>query len=314
MEEIIFLDSDTLGQLEEIQSLRIFGNLTLYHNSNYNETLDRVKTCTILLTNKVVIDAQIIDNAVNLKLICVTATGMNNVNLEYAAKKNIVVKNVSGYSTASVTQVTFGNLFYLMNHLPYFDNFVKSGQYSSGGLFTNTSLSFHEIQGKKFGIIGLGTIGTAVAKIAKAFGANIIYYSTSGKNTNDEFEQVSLDKLLNECDIISIHAPLNDNTKNLIDYAKLSLMKPTAIILNTGRGGIINESDLAKALNENIIGAASIDVMDQEPLPANSTLLHLKNKNKILITPHIAWASLESRQRLIRQTCLNIKNFLNKSN
>jgi glycerate dehydrogenase len=205
--------------------------------------------------------------------------------------------------------MTFAMLFYLLTHLRYYDNFVKAGKYAKSDMFTNLDKPFRELQGKRWGIIGLGTIGKAVARVARCFGCEIVYYSTSRKHFDDEFKKVSLEELLNTADVISIHAPLNKNTRNLITYWELKLMKKTAILLNLGRGGIVNETDLARALNENLIAGAGLDVLEREPIEGNNPLLNIKNE-KILITPHIAWASVESRKRLIDEIILNIEAFL----
>ena len=313
MHEIVFLDASTIGPIPELELLQSFGKVFLYEHSSYEETFERVKTCSIVLTNKVILDNKILAAAKNLKLICITATGMNNVDIHYAAERNITVKNVKGYSTNSVAQITFGSLLYLINQIPFYDEFVKSGKYAESLTFTNISRPFWQIEGKVFGIIGLGTIGQKVAEIAQAFGARVIYYSTSGQNSNTRFSKVSLHELLQSSDIISIHAPLNDATKNLLNYERLKLMKPSAVLINTGRGGIVNERDLALALNENIIYAAAVDVLEQEPITPANPLLQVFPKDKLLITPHIAWASIESRKELMRLTVENIRQFMNNT-
>jgi lactate dehydrogenase-like 2-hydroxyacid dehydrogenase len=265
MEEIVFLDAATVGNLPELNSLKELGNLSLYDSSTYSETIERVKRCTILLTNKVLVDKRVIDAAASLKLICVTATGMNNIDLDYTREKGISLKNVQRYSTESVAQITFGSLLYLMNHIPYYDSYVKAGGYSKSTTFTHIARDIREIKGKVFGIIGLGTIGKQVAGIAEAFGAKILFFSTSGKNSHPVYQRVALAELLANSDVVSIHAPLNAQTKNLINHDRLKSMKSSAILLNAGRGGIVNESDLARALDEGTIAAAAIDVMEKEP-------------------------------------------------
>jgi glycerate dehydrogenase len=250
------------------------------------------------------------DQAARLKLICIAATGMNNVDLDYAMNKNIPVKNVSGYSTDSVTQSTFAMLFYLMNHLQYYDEYVKSGSYTQSPIFTHHGREFYELKNKTFGIIGLGTIGKTVAKIASSFSCRVVYYSTSGNNRNADYERVSLETLLKSSDLISIHAPLNENTENLIGLKELTMMKRTAILINAGRGGIVSEKDLAAALDEDLIYGAGLDVLEKEPIDKGNPLLSIKNREKLLITPHIAWASLESRTLLMDKVYDNIKDYL----
>ncbi len=201
-------------------------------------------------------------------------------------------------------------LFYLLEHLRYYDEYVKSGGYAKSPIFTHIGKPFWEIYGKTWGIIGLGTIGKKVAQIAESFGCDVIYYSTSGKNTAQKYPHKALDELLSISDIVSIHAPLNEYTKNLITYEKLKLMKKTAILLNLGRGGIVNEEDLAKALDEGLIAAAGLDVLEKEPMNLDNPLLQIKNKDRLLITPHIAWTSIEARQTLVKEIYLNIDAFI----
>jgi len=242
-----------------------------------------------------------------LKLVCVAATGMNNIDLTFAQNNGIEVKNVTGYSTDSVAQLTFTMLLYLINKPYYYDSYVKSGAYSRSGSFTHHNEPFWELKGKRMGIIGLGTIGRQVARIAESFGMEVVFYSTTGRNNHINYKRFELDDLLKSSDVVSIHAPLNNNTRDLITYEKFKLMRPCAILLNLGRGGIINEKDLARALNENLIGAAGIDVMEQEPINADNPMLKLFDKEKILITPHMAWASKESRELLVEKIARNIE-------
>jgi glycerate dehydrogenase len=305
---IVFLDRKTISNEISFDKFNNIGNFIEYDTTSKNETIDRVKLADVVITNKVIIDKEVMDSAVNLKLICITATGMNNVDLEYAKEKNIEVKNVAGYSTNSVVQHTFSMLFYLLEKMKYYDDFVKSGEWTNSRLFTNISKPFFEVSGKKWGIIGLGEIGQNVASIAKSFGCDVIYYSTSGKNSNNNFQrEEKLDKLLSTCDIISIHAPLNKDTLNLINQNNLKLLKDNSIILNLGRGGIINEQDLALAL-DNYNFYAGLDVLSVEPISQNHELLTIQNKEKLLITPHIAWTSIEAQVKLINFVYENIEN------
>lgn len=309
---LVFLDADTIGKDVSLSSLESLGNLKIYSTTLAHETADRVKPADIVITNKVSIGQAEMDAAPALKLICVAATGTNNIDIKYAEKKGITVKNVAGYSTESVVQTTFANILSLLNSTAYFDQYVKSGAYSTSMIFTHYGQTFWELAGKRFGIIGMGTIGKRVAEVATAFGAEVLYYSTSGKNTKAPYPRLALDELLHSCDIISIHAPLNKQTKDLITLEKLRLMKPTAIIANMGRGGIINERDLAKAMDEDLLGGAALDVYEQEPISANHPYLSVKNKSKFQFTPHLAWGSMEARKRLIALTAKNIEDFCSK--
>ncbi len=310
MTNIVFLDAGTVGSVQNIKLIKELGHLDIYDQTRSDQIIERAEGKEIIITNKVRITPEIMDKLPGLKLICVTATGMDNIDIEYAGKKGIQVKNVAGYSTDSVAQHTFTVLLYLTGKPAYYDQYVKSGSYSQSDYFTHIGNSFRELKGKKIGIIGLGTIGRQVAKIADAFGMEVIYYSTTGNNNNKQYNRYELDELLKSSDIVTIHAPLSGSTRGLITYDKIKLMKPDAILINMGRGGIINEADLARALNENLIAAAGLDVLEQEPIKADHPLLKLKDPGKIFITPHIAWTSIEARELLIRKIAENIEKFL----
>ncbi|NBC65419.1 MAG: D-2-hydroxyacid dehydrogenase, partial [Bacteroidetes bacterium] len=264
----------------------------------------------IVITNKVVLNRELIEGAKNLKLICVAATGMNNIDRDAADEAGIPVKNVDGYSSNSVAQTTFAMILHLVQKIPQYDQFVKGGEYAEHDIFTNMDISYSEMFGKQFGIIGLGNIGSKVAAIAEAFGANVVYYSTSGRNLDQPFPHKELHELLKTSDFVSIHAPLNENTEGLIGYDELKLMKEKAILINAGRGGIVNEADLAKALDEDQIDGAGLDVFEEEPINADNPLLSIKNNHKLVMTPHIAWASIEARTELIEGVKKNIEEVL----
>jgi glycerate dehydrogenase len=307
--KIVILDTETLGEDLDLTPLEQFGDVTGYKTTTVNETLGRIQESHIIISNKVVLTKEMMQQCTNLELICIAATGMNNVDLEAAQELGIAVKNVAGYSTQSVVQHTFAILFYLLEHMKYYDSAVQSGLWSMSGLFTDVSRPFHEIAGKKWGIIGMGTIGQEVAKIATAFGAHVGYYSTSGQNTDHPYLNQPLDVLLSTSDIISIHAPLNDKTYGLINEINLPLLREKAILLNLGRGGIINETDLSYELDRREI-YAGLDVLEKEPIDANNRLLQITNKERLLITPHIAWTSIEARKKLLEGIVENIKSFL----
>ena len=302
--KIVFLDALTLGDVD-FDRFREFGEVKIYQTTAPNQTSKRVKDADIVVTNKVVIDREIMDNS-NIKFIQIAATGMNNVDLEYAKKKGIVVKNVAGYSTNSVIQHTFALVLGLLNRVCYFDKYTREN-YPFSEIFTHI-IDWFEINGKTWGIIGLGEIGRGVARIASSFGAEVIYYSTSGKNDNKEFKRVSLEELLKKSDIISIHAPLNENTKDLLNKDNLPLIKDGAVLVNVGRGGIINEKDLAQILEKKDI-FVGLDVFEKEPVNKDNPLL--KFKDKTLLTPHVAWTSKEARKKLMEGIYQNIKEFVN---
>ncbi|CAA6812009.1 MAG: D-3-phosphoglycerate dehydrogenase (EC [uncultured Sulfurovum sp.] len=306
---IVLLDAKTLGDDLDLSPLKKFGTLTIYDTTSKELTAQRIRTADIVITNKVVLSAELLDKSPRLKLICIAATGMNNVDLKVAKQNNIVVKNVAGYSTNSVVQHTFSMALYLLEKMAYYDDVVKSGAWTESALFTDVSQPFSELAGKKWGIIGLGAIGKGVAKVATAFGAEVNYYSTSGENLNVTYNHQPLETLLKESDIISIHAPLNDNTYDLINEFNLSFLKEKSLLLNLGRGGIINETDLAFELDRREI-YAGLDVLEHEPLLHENRLRSVKHKERLLITPHIAWTSIEARKKLLDGILENIKNFL----
>lgn len=308
--KIVCLDIESLGPVPNLSLFQKYGEVVYFDNTEPEEVIDRIGTAEIIVTNKVRINRTIMDACPRLRLICVAATGMNTIDLEAAAEKGIQVKNVSGYSTQSVTQITFAVLLSLMCKIEYFDRFVRSGDYAKSRSFTHYGRVFGELADKQFGIIGLGAIGNRVAEVAAAFGAHPVYNSTSGKNLNAGYPHMELDVLLRTSDVVSIHAPLDKNTQNLIDYKRICLMKPTAYLLNMGRGNIINEADLARALDEERIAGAGLDVHSYEPIKADNPLLFIKNRERLIQTPHIAWISNEARTLLVEKVAENIRNFV----
>ena len=308
--KIVILDRATLGFDIDMNIFETLGEVKSYDITKPNETIQRLQDADIVITNKVVISKEVMDNS-NLKLICISATGTNNVDLEYAKQKNIQVKNVAGYSSSSVVQLAFSMIFHIVQKLDYYKKYVDEGNWQKSQIFTHIDKPFFELDGKKVGIIGLGDIGRNFAKKASAFDCEVMYYSTSGKNSNSEYKQVSLDELLKTCDIISIHCPLNENTKDLLNYENMKNMKNGAILLNLGRGGIINEADLAKIIDEKEI-YCGIDVVNIEPILEDNPLLKVKNKQRLLLTPHIGWASIEARTRLVKMVAENIKEFISQ--
>ena len=242
--KIVFLDAGTLGDVS-FAPIEKLGELVSYANSTAEEALERVKDCDVMIVNKVKVTPELMDAAKNLKLVCEAATGVNNIDMEYAASKGIPVKNVAGYSTESVVQSTFMHILSLVGRLPYYDARVKSGRYSWSGMFTDVSEPFFELDGKTIGIIGMGTIGRRVARVAEAFGMKVIYYSTSGTSHCTDWPSVPLERLMSGSDVVSVHAPLNERTAGLVGTEELALMKPSAVIVNMGRGGIVDEAALA---------------------------------------------------------------------
>ena len=307
--KIVVLDSDTLGADVDRSCFEAYGEVVSYPVTAPHETLERVRGADIVITNKVVIDREVMDGS-DIRLICVAATGMNNIDLDYAREKGIAVKNVAGYSTPSVVQTTLAMVLHFMSDLDYFDRYAKRDDgWCRSRIFTHTQHPWHDLEDKTWGIIGLGAIGKRVARAAEALGANILYYSTSGSNRDDEFQRTTLEDLLYTCDIVSIHAPLNDKTYHLIDKRNLTELKSGAILLNLGRGGIIDEADLAAYIDESDI-RVGLDVLEREPIAEDHPLRSVRAQDRLLLTPHIAWASVESRARLIEGICDNIKTYL----
>lgn len=311
--KIVIMEANTLGNDVDLTVFNEFGEVVIFGEFNPLENAKRIEDADVVIANKIPMNASLLDTAKNLKLICLTATGTNNIDFEYTNKRKITVANVKGYSTQSVVQHTFALLFYVYEKLSYYDTYVKSGDYTRSDIFSNFEMKFHELYGKTWGIVGLGEIGRGVAAIANLFGCRVIYYSTSGKNNNSEYEQVDFDTLLQTSDIVSIHAPLNNATQNLFDETAISKMKQSAILLNLGRGPIVNQDALAKALQSGTIAGAGLDVLTVEPMASDNPLLNVQDSTKLIITPHIAWATVEARQRCVKEVYLNIKSFLDKS-
>ncbi len=303
--KIVFLDAGTMGEIS-LAPIEKYGELVCYPSSDPAQALERVGDCDVLIVNKVRVTAGLIDAAPRLRLICEAATGVNNIDVSYAASKGIPVRNVAGYSTDSVVQATFMHILSLAGNAPYFDSAVKSGRYSSGGSFTDVSVPWRELAGKTMGIIGMGNIGRRVASVAEAFGMQVCYYSTSGTSHCQDYPSLPLEELLRVSDVVSVHAPLNERTDGLIGEKQLEMMKPQAFVVNMGRGGIVNESALARAVDEGIIAGAALDVFADEPLLSDSPLLHVQHPERLRLAPHVAWASVEARERLVAMIADNI--------
>ena len=307
--KIVFLDAKTIGDDIELSAYDTLGEVVKYSFSQPEEVSERAADADVLIVNKIRIDEAAVGRAEHLKLVCVTATGTNNLDKDYLERRGIAWRNVADYSTQSVAQHTFAMLFFLLEKLRYYDDYVKEGRYINDTVFTHFAEHFYELKGKTWGIIGLGNIGRRVTAIAEAFGAEVIYTSPSGSAPQEGYHQVDLDTLLAESDIISVHAPLNQYTENLINKNTLKKMKKNCIFLNLGRGPIVNEQDLADALMQGEIAAAGLDVLCQEPMSSDNPLMAIKDSRKLFITPHIGWASVESRTRLMDIIFHQIKEF-----
>lgn len=307
--KIVFLDVKTIGEDIDLSRYETLGEVVKYDFSANEDVPARVAGADVIVLNKVQVNEQTIGAAQSLKLVCVTATGTNNLDKDYLERRGIAWRNVAGYSTASVAQHTFALYFYLAEKLRYYDDYVKSGAYAGDTMFTHFAEHFNELTGKTWGIIGLGAIGRRVAEIARLFGAQIIYYSPSGAAPQAGFEQVDFDTLLKTSDVLSVHAPLTPKTEQLMNAAAFAKMKKSAIFLNLGRGPIVDEQALTEALEAGTIAAAGLDVLCVEPMAKNNPLLRITDSKKLLITPHIAWASVEARTKLMDLVFEQIKAF-----
>lgn len=310
---IVFLDRKTIGEDISLKKFESFGKVICYDFTYPEEAADRVRDADILVVNKVPMNEQTLHAAGRLSLICVTATGINNLDLDYLGSRGIAWRNVAGYSTESVAQLTFSLLFYLWDHMAYYDRYVKSEAYVSDRFFSHFSNSFREINGKKLGIVGLGAIGHRVAQIADCFGMQVQYYSTSGAERPEPYPKVDFDTLLSTSDVISLHCPLNETTKGLINKEALERMKGDAILLNLSRGQVVDEAALADAIEQHRIGGAGLDVLCVEPMSADNPLTRIKDSDRLIITPHIGWAGVETRNRLMDTIYSQIEEYLKAS-
>lgn len=306
MIKIVFLDAETMGDtpMTEIDAL---GEFIPYPSSTPEEARARVGDADVVIVNKVVVDRAFLDAAPKLKLVCEAGTGINNIDVKLCEKRGIQVRNVAGYSTDSVAQIAWMHILNLASLAFHYDAIVKDGTYSTFRIHSDAAHPFMELAGKTLGVVGMGAIGQKVAAIGTAFGMKVIYFSTSGTSHCKDYPSVSLDELLAQSDVITIHAPYNERTAGLIGYAQMKKMKPNAFLVNTGRGGIAVEADLARALDDGIIAGAGLDVYVKEPLPADNPLMHLQHPERIRFSPHAAWSSREARARLAHEMAENIK-------
>lgn len=305
---IVFLDEYTLGGTN-LATIRTLGNYTGYSSTRPEEVIERAKDAEVLIVNKVIIGEKEMAELPALRLICVAATGVNNIDLKAAEARGILVRNAVGYSTHTVAEATLGSVLALQRQNCYYDRYVKSGAYSASGEWVNFDRPTHRLWGKKWGIIGMGNIGREVARLASAFGCEVAYYSTSGAARQEEYSHKDLNDLLAWADVVSVHCPLNEKTQGLIDTEEIAKMKPSAVIINVARGGIVVEKAVAEALDKGTIAGAAFDVYPSEPMPADSPLLHVADPDKLLLSPHNAWSAVESIEGLVECIATNIKNY-----
>lgn len=307
---IVILERGSVGMDVSVDCFNELGNVTSYVNTKLEEIPERVKDADIIIANKSKLNENTLKDAKNVKLICEFATGYDNVDLEYCKSRGIGVCNVRNYSSEMVAQHTFAMALYLSEHMHFYDDFVKSGKYEAHTSFSYFGLPFNELAGRTWGIVGMGNIGKRVAKIAEAFGCKVIFYSVTGKSTVTEYEKVDFDTLLKESDFVSLHCPLSDITRDLIDADALKKMKKTAILINVARGPVVNEQALYDALVNGEIAGAGLDVLSKEPIAKENPLGKIKDSDKLIITSHLAWASVEARTRCVQYNYDNIKAFL----
>lgn len=307
--KLVVLERNSVGTDIDVSGFEKFGQVTYYANTLADNTAERVKDADIIIANKVPLNESTLKDAPNVKLICLFATGFDNVDVEYCKNRGIKVANVTNYCTPAVAQHTLLLAMALSEKLAFYDDYVKSGTYSAQERFSNFDKPFGELEGKTWGIVGMGSIGHKVAALAEAFGCQVIFYSASGRSTCTEYERVEFDDLLGRSDILSLHCPLSDRTRNLIDKEAFRKMKKSAILVNVARGPVVNGQDLYDALMAGEIAAAGLDVLEKEPMEKDNPLGEIKDSTKLIITPHMSWASTEARARLVGEVVKNIQAF-----
>jgi glycerate dehydrogenase len=309
--KIVALERNSAGTDISMECFQDFGEVTYYGNTVTKEQVkERVKEAEIIIANKSPLNEETLKDASNVKLICELATGYDNVDLAYCKSRGITVCNVRDYCTGMVAQHTMTLALTLSQKLFHYDDYVKSGAYSAQDRFSNFDIPFYELEGKTWGIVGMGNIGKKVAQLATAFGCKVIFHSVTGKSTVTDYPQVDKDTLLKESDFLSLHCPLSDLSRGFIDAQTLKKMKKSAILINVARGPVVNNKELYEALLAGEIMAAGLDVIEKEPLELSNPLSQLKDSNQIIITPHLAWASVEARTRCVSETAENIKAFM----
>lgn len=306
--KITVLDAGTLGADLSLEPLKEIGECTVYNTTSPEEVADRIFDCDVVVINKIKLNESNLPYAKNLKLICVAATGYDNIDVAYCKENGIAVCNVEGYSSHSVSQVTVAMVLSLVNHLNEYTQFVRNGEYSDSGVANRLTPVYHELNGMTWGIVGFGNIGKDVGNVAKALGCKLLVCK---RTPVDGYECADIDTICRESDIITIHTPLNDGTRNLINKERLALMKNDVVIVNAARGAVTDESAIADALLSGSIGAFGTDVYSVEPLEKNHPLYSIKDLPNVMLTPHMAWGAYESRKRCLDEIVSNINDFCN---
>ena len=308
--KIVMLDRNSIGMDINVELFQKLGEFKEYNTADVETTKEYIKDADVLVFNKTVMNENLLKDAPNVKLLCVTATGYDNIDVPYAKSRGIAACNIKDYSTPAVVQHTFALALSVLEKIRYYDEYVTSGKYSEQLGFSHFEEKYFELKGKTWGIVGLGNIGRGVAKVAEAFGCKVIFYSVSGTNTTTDYERVDFDTLLKESDILSLHCPLTDKTRELMNLEAFKKMKPSAVLVNVARGPVINDADLCQALKEGMIAGAGLDVLSKEPMEKTNPLTEIMGTNKLLITPHMAWASVEARTRCMEEVYKNIDAFV----
>ena len=309
--KIVFLDEYSLGDMD-LSPIKKLGEYVGYDRTKKEQVVERCKDAEVVICNKTLLRAETLRALPNLRFIAIAATGMNNVDLEVAAELGIGVKNVAGYSTSSVAEATMNFALSLFKNTKYFDDYFKNGAYAASEDIFHFGRPVRQLRDSKWGVIGMGAIGREVARLASAFGCEVAYTSTSGAVRKEDYPQLSLEELLSWADVVSIHCPLTPATRGLIGEKELQKMKPTSIIINVARGGIIDEETLAKALSNRVIAGAGLDVFSREPLPA-SPLYDISDKYSLVASPHTAWAADAARKVLIERIAENISEYISST-
>ncbi len=308
--KIVVLDRTSVGEDVSVEEMKQYGEVVFYNSTPDDLVAERIADADIVVANKNPINEAALKGAAHVKLVCQFATGYDNVDIGYCKSRGIRVVNVRNYSTAAVAQHTVALALSVLENVPYYDEYVKSGAYSAQERFAHFGKTYYELDGKVWGIIGMGNIGRSVARIAEALGCRVIFYSASGRSTCTDYERVDFDTLLARSDVLSLHCPLSDRTRHIMNAAAFEKMKRSAILINVARGAVVDTAALARALKDGQIRGAGIDVFEKEPVPAEDALLALKDTGVLQMTPHMAWASIEARTRCVTETCRNIEAFL----
>lgn len=305
--KIVFLDAGTLGTDIDLSMFEKYGTLTVYQSTSQEEFAKNVGDSDVVIINKLKVGRNNLPECQNVKLVCVTATGYDNIDTEYCLDNGIAVCNVVGYSTQNVAQLTLAMALSLICHLSEYNRSVADGTYSRGKSANILTPVYHEIYGKTWGIVGYGNIGKQVGKVAEALGCKVIVYK---RTPTDDAECVDIDTLCKESDIISVHTPLNDGTRGLISRERIAMMKNDAILINVARGAVADEEALADAILEDRLGGLGVDVYSKEPFPETHPFSKIAGRDNVILTPHMAWGSYEARVRCCEEICLNIEAYL----